>query len=43
MGGGGIVDSVGSGYGPVADSCEYGTEPSGSGSTELVDMDSFSG
>jgi hypothetical protein len=30
------VDSVGSGKGPVAGSCEYGDEPSGSGATELV-------
>jgi hypothetical protein len=33
------VDAVGSGYGPVADACEYceyGDKPSGSGATELV-------
>jgi hypothetical protein len=30
------VDSVGSGYGPVSGSCEYGDEPSGSGATELA-------
>jgi hypothetical protein len=30
------VDSVGSVQGPVADSCEHGDEPSGSGATELV-------
>jgi hypothetical protein len=30
------VDPVGSGQGPVAGSCEYGDEPSGSGATELV-------
>jgi hypothetical protein len=32
----GSVDPVGSGYGPMADSCEYGNEPLGSGATELV-------
>jgi hypothetical protein len=31
--GGGGVDSVGLGYGPVAGSCD---EPSGSGATEFV-------
>jgi hypothetical protein len=31
----GTVDLVGSGQGPVAGSCEYGDEPSGSGATEL--------
>jgi hypothetical protein len=30
------VYPVGSGYGPVAGSCEYDNEPSGSGATELV-------
>jgi hypothetical protein len=30
------VDPVGSGWRPVAGSCEYGDEPSGSGATELV-------
>jgi hypothetical protein len=30
------VDPVGSGYGSVVGSCEYGDEPSGSGATELV-------
>jgi hypothetical protein len=30
------VDSLGSGYGPVAGSCERGDEPLGSGVTELV-------
>jgi hypothetical protein len=30
------LDPVGSGYGPVAGSCEYGDEPPGSGATELV-------
>jgi hypothetical protein len=30
------VDPAGSGYGPVAGSCEYGDEPSDSGATELV-------
>jgi hypothetical protein len=30
------VDSAGSGEGPVADSCEHGDEPSGSGAMELV-------
>jgi hypothetical protein len=33
------VDPVGSGQGPVAGSCEYGDEPSGSGATELVCSD----
>jgi hypothetical protein len=30
------VYPVGSGYGPVAGSCEYDNEPSGSGATESV-------
>jgi hypothetical protein len=30
------VDSPGSGYGPLAGSCECSDEPSGSGATELV-------
>jgi hypothetical protein len=30
------VDPVGSGQGSVAGCCEYGDEPSGSGTTELV-------
>jgi hypothetical protein len=30
------VDSPGLGQGPVADCCECGDEPSGSGATELV-------
>jgi hypothetical protein len=30
--------SFGSGYGPVADSCEHGDEPSGPDATELVSM-----
>jgi hypothetical protein len=30
------VDSVGSGQGPAANSCEHGDKPSGSGATELV-------
>jgi hypothetical protein len=30
------LDSVGSGQGQVAGSCEYGDEPTGSGATELV-------
>jgi hypothetical protein len=30
------LDPDGSGYGPVAGSCEYGDEPSGFGATELV-------
>jgi hypothetical protein len=30
------VDSVGSGWGPVAGSCKHGDEPSDSGVTELV-------
>jgi hypothetical protein len=30
------LDLVGSGYGPVAGSCEYGDEPSDSGATDLV-------
>jgi hypothetical protein len=33
-----IVNSVGSGQGPVAGSCEYGDEPLGSGTTELATM-----
>jgi hypothetical protein len=35
-GGGGGVDSVGSGYGPLADCCECGDELPGSGAKELV-------
>jgi hypothetical protein len=34
--GGCRLDPVGSGEGPVADFCEYGDEPSGSGATALV-------
>jgi hypothetical protein len=30
--------SPGSGYGPLAGSCECGDEPSGSGATELVSL-----
>jgi hypothetical protein len=30
------LDPVGSGQGPVAGSCEYGDEPSGSSATDLV-------
>jgi hypothetical protein len=30
------VDPVGSGKGPLADSCEYGDEPAGSGATGLI-------
>jgi hypothetical protein len=30
------VDSIGSGRGPVSDSCEQGDEPSVSGATDLV-------
>jgi hypothetical protein len=30
------VDSVGSGHGPVAGSCERDDEPSGSGAKELI-------
>jgi hypothetical protein len=30
------VESVGSEEGPVAGSCEYGDEPSGSGATKFV-------
>jgi hypothetical protein len=30
------LDPVGSGLGPVVDSCEYGDKPSCSGATELV-------
>jgi hypothetical protein len=36
VGRGAGVDSHGLGYGPVADSCEHGDEPSASGATELV-------
>jgi hypothetical protein len=36
LGGGCGVDSSGSGYGPVAGSCECSNEPSGSGTMELV-------
>jgi hypothetical protein len=35
-----VVDPVSSGYGPVASSCKYGDEPSGSGATELRRYDS---
>jgi hypothetical protein len=35
-GGGGRLDSTGSGQGPVAGCCECGDEPSGSCATELV-------
>jgi hypothetical protein len=35
-GGGGGLDSTGSGQGPVADCCECGDEPSASCATELV-------
>jgi hypothetical protein len=38
-GGGGGVDSIGSGYGPLADCCECGDEPSYSDATELVGPD----
>jgi hypothetical protein len=34
--GGGGVDPVGSGYGPVAGSCKCGDEAEGSGATELI-------
>jgi hypothetical protein len=30
------VDSIVSGYGPMAGSCEYSDKPSGSGTTKLV-------
>jgi hypothetical protein len=33
-----ILDPAGSGYGPVAGSREYGDEPSGSGSTQSVQL-----
>jgi hypothetical protein len=36
LGGGGGLDSTGSGQGPVAGCCESGDEPSGSCATELV-------
>jgi hypothetical protein len=36
IGWGSRVDPVGSGYGPVAGSCEYSDEPAGYGATELV-------
>jgi hypothetical protein len=36
LGGGGGLDSSGSGQGPVAGCCECGDEPSGSCATELV-------
>jgi hypothetical protein len=36
VGGGGGVESPGSGEGPLAGCCECGDEPSGSGATELV-------
>jgi hypothetical protein len=32
------VDPVGSGFGPMAGSCEYGDEPAGSGAAESVKM-----
>jgi hypothetical protein len=32
----GIEGRLGPGWGPVADFCEYGDEPAGSGATELV-------
>jgi hypothetical protein len=32
------VDSVGSGYGPVAGFCDYVDEPSSSGATDLVNI-----
>jgi hypothetical protein len=35
-GGGGALDSTGSGQGPVAGCCEYGDEPSCSCATKLV-------
>jgi hypothetical protein len=35
LGGGCLLDSSGSGQGPVADCCECGDEPSGSCATEL--------
>jgi hypothetical protein len=38
VGGGGGVDSPGSGWGPLAGCCECGDEPSGSGATELVSL-----
>jgi hypothetical protein len=34
--GGGLLDSTGSGHGPVAGCCECGDESSGSCATELV-------
>jgi hypothetical protein len=40
-GGGGGVDSVGSGYGPVAGCCKCGNEHTGSGATELVTMHGY--
>jgi hypothetical protein len=36
LGGGGGLDSTGSGQGPVAGCCECGDEPSGSCATELI-------
>jgi hypothetical protein len=30
------VDPIGAGQGPVAGSCKYRDEPSGSGATELI-------
>jgi hypothetical protein len=38
LGGGGGLDSTGSGQGPVAGCCECGDEPSGSCATELVSL-----
>jgi hypothetical protein len=38
LGGGGGLDSTGSGQGPVAGCCECDDEPSGSCATELVWM-----
>jgi hypothetical protein len=37
----GGVDSVVSGWGLVADSCECGDEPAGSGATALDDIDQY--
>jgi hypothetical protein len=41
VGWGSSVYAVGSGQGLVADSCEYGDEPSGTGATELVYLFAF--
>jgi hypothetical protein len=35
------VDSCGPGQGPVAGSCKYGDEPSGSGAAELVSNNKY--